>query len=113
MDPTYNEINTEVEVQALPGFNKAKVKELLEEAIDQYWAPKNWGNTTAEPRLWRQNTVARKTEVIWLVNNVAGVDFIVGDVKLSKGAGPLEAKDVDLQGKAALTKPKETKVTVV
>lgn len=113
MNPTYNEMNTEVEVSCLPGFEKAKVKQLVEEALNQYYDPANWGNTASEPRLWRQNTIVRKTEVIALVNNVAGVDFIVGDVKLSKGAGALEAKDVNLNGKAALTKPKTITVVAV
>lgn len=115
MDPTYNEMSSEVEVSCLPGFAKANVKQLVEEALDQYFSPKNWGNTASEPRLWRQNLIVRKTEVIALVNNVAGVDFIVGDVKLAKAAEPLEAKDVNLIGKAALTKPKVggIKVTAV
>lgn len=113
MDPVYTEIDVEVEVQTLPGFAKALVKEQVEEALKRYLDPANWANTSDQPRLWRQNTIVRQTELIWLVNNVQGVDFIVGTVKLAKHTLPLEAKDVALTGKAALTKPKEMKVTAV
>jgi hypothetical protein len=113
LDPTYNEINAKTKVKALPGFDKVKVKELVEEALSNYLKPKNWANTAEEPRLWRQNTVVRKTELIWLINNVPGVDYIEGDVELSKGAGAVKPEDVPLEGKAALTKPKTITVEVV
>jgi hypothetical protein len=113
IDPTYNEINVQVEAVALPGFDKDIVKEQIESALDNYLAARNSGNSPGEPRSWRQNTVVRKNELIWLINTVQGVDYIVGDVKLSKGVGALKAEDVPLTGKAALTKPKTLTVTVV
>lgn len=112
-DPTYTEVNAKVKVKALAGFDKVRVKELCEEALKQYLEPKNWANTTTEPRLWRQNTVVRQTELIWLVNNVPGVDYIEGTVELSKGAGAVKPEDVALEGKAALTRPKTITVEVV
>lgn len=113
MDPVYNEIDVEVEVQALPGFDKAAVKLQVEEALRSYLDPANWANTSDQPRLWRQNTIVRQTELIWLINTVQGVDFIVGTVKLAKHGNPLKAEDVALEGKAALTKPKTMTVTAV
>lgn len=113
MDPVYNEIDVEVEVQTLPGFDKATVKLQVEEALNSYLASRNWANTADQPRLWRQNTIVRKTELIWLINTVQGVDFIVGDVKLAKHGNVLKAEDVALEGKAALTRPKTMTVTAV
>jgi hypothetical protein len=113
IDPVYNEINVEVEVQALPGFGKEAVKAAIEEALNKYLDPANWANTPSEPRAWRQNTVVRHSELVWLVNTVPGVDFIIDPLKLSKAAGPLKAEDVALEGKAALTKPKTLTVKVV
>lgn len=113
IDPVFNEINVDVEVQCLPGFNKAVVKAAVEEALNTYLAARNWANTAGEPRLWRQNTIVRKNELIWLINSVQGVDFIVGDVELSKAAEPLAKVDVPLSGKAALTKPKTITVVAV
>lgn len=113
MDPVYNEINVKVEVECLPGFNKVAVKEAVEEALKNYLAARNWGNNINEPRLWRQNTVVRQSELIWLVNTVPGVDFIIGTVELSKGAGAVKPEDVALEGKAALTRPKTLTVAAV
>jgi hypothetical protein len=113
IDPVYNEINVKAEVQTLPGFDKVAVKEAVEEALKSYLAAKNWANTNGEPRQWRQNTIVRQSELIWLINTVQGVDFIVGNVELSKGAGKLETKDVALTGKAALTKPKTLTIAAV
>lgn len=113
IDPTYNEINVKVEVVALPGFDKEVVKAQVEEALKNYLAARNWANNDGEPRAWRQNTIVRKNELIWLINTVQGVDFIEGDVELSKGAEPLAKVDVALEGKAALTKPKTITVVAV
>lgn len=113
MDPTYNEINAKVKVRARPGFAKQVVKEQVEEALKSYLASRNWANSEGEPRTWRQNTIVRKNELIWLINTVQGVDFIEGDVELSKGAAALGNIDVPLDGKAALTKPKTLTVEAV
>lgn len=113
IDPEYTDINVDVEVQALPGFSKAVVKEQVEEALKSYLAARNWANTQGEPRSWRQNTIVRKNELIWLINTVQGVDFIIGDVELSKAAEALAKVDVPLTGKAALTKPKTITVVAV
>lgn len=113
MDPTYNKIDVKVEVQTLPGFDKVAVKLQVEEALRNYLDPANWANTQEEPRTWRQNTVVRKNELIWLINTVQGVDFIIGDVELAEHGKALEAKDVALKGKAALTRPETLTITVV
>jgi hypothetical protein len=113
MDPTYTEIDVEVEVVTLPGFSPAQVKAAVEEALQNYLDPSNWGNTQENPRLWRQNTTVRQTELIWLMNNVPGVDYVKGTLKLAKHGSTLEGKDVTLTGKAALTKPKTLTVKAV
>lgn len=113
IDPTYNPINVKVKVRALPGFDKAVVEEQVEEALNNYLAARNWANSQGEPRSWRQNTVVRKNELIWLINTVQGVDYIDGDVELSAGADPLGTEDIPLEGKAALTTPETLTVEAV
>lgn len=104
IDPTYTSIDVEVKAQALKGFTKEQVEEQIEIALENFLAKRNWANNREEPRSWRQNTVVRWTELVTLVENVQGVDYIT-KVKSAKEGGSKEEKDIALPGKAALTEP--------
>lgn len=95
MDPTINAVDVSVSVTIKAGSVQATVISAVEEALQDYLDPMQWG--------WG-NTVYRN-ELIALVDNVAGVDRVV--------TLTTPASDLSLSGKAPLAQADELTVSVV
>lgn len=108
IDPTFTEVGAKVEVVVASGYDPEAVIAAVEERLAEYLAAKNWGLPTgtadeSSSAGWVNQTVVYVNEVLAEVDRVAGVSRVVS-VKLKKGAGSLEAKDVELSGPAPLVK---------
>lgn len=115
-DPTYNAIDVDYTgAKALPGFDPAVVKTAVDSAIANYLSPANFGRfpTDTDPKIWRRITVVRHSELVALVNSVAGLDYIDSeDLTLALSGGSLAAANVTLDGVAPLTEAGDITGTV-
>lgn len=66
IDPTITPVNVTATVQALPGYDSATVSASITAALTDYLSPMSWA--------W--GGTVRLYELIALINNVPGVDFI-------------------------------------
>jgi hypothetical protein len=84
IDPTITAVAITVEVKALPGFVHADVEASVRADLAAYLSPATWG--------W--SATVRKTNLVQVIENAAGVDYITsfttpaGDVALA-GVAPL------------------------
>jgi hypothetical protein len=112
-DPTYTKIDVETKVTALPGFDPEAVKAAVEARLAEYLNPANWGLPTfgdTSSTGWVNQTTVYLNELISEVDRVQGVGRVVS-LKLAKGGGSKEAKDVALEGIAPLTEAGTLTVT--
>lgn len=107
IDPVYTDIDVDVEAVALEGYDTADVQTRVEDALNEYLSPANWGFPTTENGVsWVNSTVVRYLEVAQVINNVEGVDYIVeGQLEIAEGGGSLSAFDVPIAGPIALPRP--------
>jgi uncharacterized phage protein gp47/JayE len=94
-DPTITDVDVSVTVKALPGYTVAQVQEAVGAALGSYLAPDTWA--------W--GTTVRRNELIALIDQAAGVDYVD---TLTTPAG-----DVALAGHAPLARLGAATVTVV
>lgn len=109
IDATYTIIDVDVDVKARAGYQLADVEARVEAALADYLDPATWGyeppqGDAGEPVLWEQTTTVRWLELVTLVNNVDGVDYVT-DLDIRKGADPYTSADIALTGAAPLTRP--------
>jgi uncharacterized phage protein gp47/JayE len=95
IDPTVVEIDVVVEVVKFPEYENAVVEANITAALNDYLSPQTWP--------WAQ--YLRYNELIALISNVEGVDYVSN---LSTPSG-----DVDLGDSATLTTPDDYTITVV
>lgn len=67
VDPNLNTINVTTQVKGLPGYDTGTIVANLTDALQEYLSPAtwDWGNTV------------RFTELVTLINNAEGVDYII------------------------------------
>lgn len=94
IDPTITAVNVTATIQALPGFDAAVVSAAVTAALNAYLSPMTWG--------W--GSTVRVYELIALINNIAGVDYVVSMTTPSS--------DVSLTGAAPLVEPGTYSLTV-
>lgn len=111
-DPQYTFIDVTFTGKAQAGYDPASVEAAAEAAVASYLDPKNWGRpqwtTGTEPDDWLQAPVVRYTELIQVINNVEGFDYLSGitPLQLAIQGQSLGTSDVNLapQGFAPLPK---------
>ena len=94
VDPTVTLVSVTATVVALPGYTETDVQENVEIALANYLDPEQWG--------W--GTVVRHNELISLIDQTEGVDYVVS---LTAPAG-----DLALNGMSALAQLDTTSITV-
>jgi hypothetical protein len=67
IDPTINSVNVTVQVKGLPGYDTATIIGNVTTALQNYLSPMTWA--------W--GNVVRYTELVTLINNAEGVDYII------------------------------------
>lgn len=109
-DPTYNEIDVDVEFVALPGYVLEDLASEVETALNDYLAPQNRGNdpTGSDPTAWINDLFVRYLEVAEATNNVPGVHYILEPTLEING---LYNTDAELTGFVPLTRPGTINVT--
>ena len=95
IDPTVVEIDVVVEVVKFPEYEGAVVQANITAALDDYLSPQTWP--------WSR--YLRYNELIALISNVDGVDYV------SSMTTP--SSNVDLGDSATLTTPDDYTITVV
>lgn len=100
-DPDTATIDVEVTVVRRRGYDPAAVEAAIGETVAAY----------LDPAAWPWDTVVRRFELVALVDQVAGVDYVV-EVRLAAGGGTLAADDVTLGGIAPLADLGTLTVTV-
>jgi Baseplate J-like protein len=114
MAPTYTPITVSATVKRYPGFTDADVKANVESAVASYLSPSNWGQPQfGDRRRWVKEgwDKVRFPEVMTVINNVEGVNYIVNDqITMNSNVNT----NVDLTGEAPLPAPNPTvTITVV
>lgn len=94
-DPTINTVAVTATVKALPGFATLAVQSAVEQALTGY----------LDPMMWDWGTVVRRNELITLVSNVVGVDYV--------DTMTVPATDVSLTGNAPLADAGTLTITVI
>lgn len=97
MDPTITAVNVTAQVHALPGADPTAVDTAVTAALDAYLSPLTWA--------W--GATVRRNELIALMENVEGVDYV------DPGHPTTPAADVALSGVAPLADAGTLNVTVV
>lgn len=95
IDPTITQVDVTATVKAFPGYVAAEVKSAVEQALTDYLNPMQWG--------W--GAVVRRNELIALISNVEGVDYV--------DTLSVPANDVTLSGYAPLADAGVLTITVV
>ena len=103
IDPAINLVNATYTVKALAGYDPTALLASINAAITAYLNPITWGTTTQDSTIWLQNTVVRYNKMIQVIENVAGVDYLVSLTQAIPPAS-LTAADLTLTGVAPLAK---------
>lgn len=119
-DPTVTTIDVAYSWHPLPTYLVDEVQARIDDALGTYLNPAGWGADTplsegaaVTPGRWFLQPRVRKNEVIALISNVLGVDY-VEDVTLSGSAGALQANgDWLMDGTVPLPELGVTTPTVV
>jgi Baseplate J-like protein len=102
IDPTFTTINVVWEVQSVPGTNLPALLDSVNQALSDYLNPTTWGlPEDRDPRVWINRTKVRYTDLVHIVKDVVGVDYIVNLVFAIAG-GTLGTTDITLPGVAPL-----------
>lgn len=106
IDPTITEVDVEFTVKKHHDFTDADVEARTEQAVADYLSKATWGYTTdvgdaTTPNKWENRTVVRINELISLLDQVQGVDYVVS-VEICEAGGTPAASDLNLTGVAPL-----------
>ena len=116
IDATYTTIDINASLKARTGYNFADLEARVEETLASALSPATWGYVPAQadlgdPITWEQTSTVRINEIITLVSNVDGVDYVTA-LTMRTGAGSFAAADIPITGAAPLTRPGVMTVTV-
>jgi uncharacterized phage protein gp47/JayE len=106
IDPTYTTIDVEFECTHWSSFEPAAVLTNCSKAVEEFLNAATWGLPPfGDKQIWYSRTVVKINDIIAALGQVQGVKD-VNFVKIRRHAvGIYEAKDIELFGVAALTKP--------
>jgi uncharacterized phage protein gp47/JayE len=110
-DPNYTNVDISFTVVAVAGQNTSDVQARIVSALQDYLSPANWGLSDPGTSFgqqsadWNLKTVVRFREIDQVINDVAGVDYIV-DVTIGINGGAQVSKtDITLGGVVPLPRP--------
>lgn len=118
MDPSRTTIKVNVDYVLIPGYDEATTSQAVEDALNDYLSPSNWGRDpryeeTGNADTWIETTTIYYNELIQLVSNVPGVDR-VATLTYAKNADALASPaSIALAVPAALTEPGAINVVAV
>jgi hypothetical protein len=114
VDPTYTTIDVEFEVTHWAGWELAGISARCKTAIEEFLNPATWGLPPfGDKTAWYTREVAKVNDIIAALGQVQGVKD-VNFVRIRRHAvGAYEAKDITLNGVAALVKSGTVGGTVV
>ncbi len=110
-DPTYTEIDVDVEVVALEGFDLDVLQTEIENAITDFLDPAKWSTdpTGTDGAAWINERYVRYLEASEAINRVLGTHYILEPTLLIEG---LYNQDIELTGVVPLTRPGTINVIV-
>lgn len=101
VNPDYNEIDVQVNVVVKAGYVAASVQASVLSALNDYLSPTNWPWAGA----------VRINELVSLVDQVEGVDYVpLGSLQIGVDGGGLADSDITLTGPFPLVMPGELEV---
>lgn len=114
IDPTYTEVDAEFECTHWTGTEIATVQAACIAALEEFFDPSKWGLPPfGDQQTWYSRETVKINDVIAALGKVQGVKD-VNFVRLRRhGVGSYEAKDITLNGVAALVKAGTLGGTVV
>ena len=110
--PTYTAVSLTAQLVAAPGQSLAGVQQSAINAAASALSPANWGGGNQTPPIWTNETTLRYLELVALLGNVAGVDYVAS---LTVGLGPsptMGTVDLTLSGVIALPTPGNITINV-
>lgn len=113
VDPAYNTVEIQATVYRKVPYDANDVWFRSVAALNEWLSPANWGQIEWPPdaRGWGQSTVLRHQDIMTVLNNIEGVDY-VDPLNFGTNGGPLDTTDKVLSGTFPLTKPNIIEVTV-
>ena len=109
IDPTYTFIDVTYNVKALALYNTTDLLARINVALSDYLSPAKWGSPAAtigtNTTDWNETLTVRFYEILQVINNVEGVDYIIGTPTIRKQGDAMASVDVTIPGPAALTRP--------
>lgn len=103
-DPTYTTVDCWFTFETKSDYDSATVEAAAIEAVTDYLSPANWGlpdTTGSDTTSWDNKTTIRIFELVSLIDQVDGVDYVTG-VWLDVSGGPGDTLDLELTGIAPL-----------
>lgn len=77
IEPEVTAVDVTVDIKVLDGFDETDVEDAVEDALEEYLSPANWGlPQSGESVAWVNETTVRFYEVASVINAVSGVDYI-------------------------------------
>jgi len=105
IDADYTEIDVTYDFETFQGYTKTDVAENVDEALTEFFSPRNWGNFGLDlPAGGTPSRFVRYFDVVALVDSVPGVDYINTLTINADGDSP-DTEDIELQGAVPLTRP--------
>lgn len=106
IDADYSNIDVSASFEVLPGNAVEEVEASVQEALEFYFSPKNWGSKpyASSPTSQTSAGFVRYFDVIALVDSVVGVDYIT-DLSINIAGDSPGTADLELPGAVPLTRP--------
>lgn len=104
IDPTYTTVDCWFTFEAKADYDAAEVETNAITTVTDYLSPANWGlpdTTGSDTTSWDNQTTIRINELISLIDQVDGVDYVTG-VWLDLEGGPGDTVDLDIDGPVAM-----------
>lgn len=107
-DAVVSQVDVTTHVKLLAGYSAADVQTRIVSAIRGYLSPVSWGiertDDPNDPQTWSNIAIIRYDDLVWLVRNTAGVDYII-DLTVGLHGGAMSAVDLNLGGVVPLPNP--------
>lgn len=108
INPTRTPVDVSAQFTVLPDFDGPSVETSVADALDNYFQSVSWGSPiNVEGYDWVNQDTVRRLEVATVINNVAGVDYLIPTALTIgiNGGAQTTAEEFALPGAAPLTTP--------
>lgn len=114
-NPTYHIINVAADVVKKAGYDAAEVEAAIEDALENFLSPAVYGRDPLAADLnqdetWVASSTIRRMDLVPVIDNIAGVDYIVNNalwlaVAPTDPRATVAALDITMSGAAPLPRP--------